>query len=146
MCIQLLGYASALDGDFLLKSDTIPPQPIEFSLIDPIMILPTYPNGEAQMMKDLHDNLVYPELEKSRRVQGLVIVQFYIEVDGSISELKIFRSIQDGKNLENAAIEAVKKLKKFTPARNRQNEPTRTIMTLPVRFKLPEEPIVQPKK
>ncbi len=101
--------------------------------------MPTYPGGDSQLVKDLNANLVYPKLEKSKGIQGIVFVQFYVEKDGSISEVKVARGIKDGENLDKEAVETVKKLKNFTPAKNHKGEAVRTMLTLPVRFKLPKE-------
>lgn len=135
--IQLVGYSACLEEDFVLKTATVIPgradEPVTFP-----GEMPIYPGGEAQMMRDLHDSLVYPELEKSKGIQGTVLVQFFIEIDGTISEVKTFRGIANGKNLDIAAENAVKTLKTFTPAK-RNGKPKRQQMTLPVRFYIPKE-------
>lgn len=101
-----------MEDCFLLKNDTvIPKQGWDFVIEDPM--LPVYPGGEARMIKDLQDNLIYPELEKSKGVQGIVMVQFYVEKDGSINEVKVIRGIKDGENLDKEAVKAVKKTEEF---------------------------------
>lgn len=134
-----------MEDCFLLKNDTvIPKQGWDFVIEDPM--LPVYPGGEARMIKDLQDNLIYPELEKSKGVQGIVMVQFYVEKDGSINEVKVIRGIKDGENLDKEAVKAVKKLKNFIPTKNHKGESMRTALTLPVRFRLPQETDINPKK
>jgi len=51
---------------------------------------------------------VYPELAAQARVEGIVILEFTVGIDGRVSNVKIVRSIPI---LDNAAIEAVKQWK-----------------------------------
>lgn len=97
--------------------------------------MPVYPGGEAAMLNDIAKNIVYPEFEKENNIQGVVMVEFTVEKDGSISNVKVVREVQGGKNLGRAAENAVKKLKNFTPAKQNGN-PVRLTMTVPVRFTL----------
>lgn len=56
----------------------------------------------------IQQNLKYPELAIKNNTQGKVTVQFVVEKDGMISEIKVFKDIGDGTGI--AALEAVKAL------------------------------------
>jgi len=144
--IQFVGCAACVEETFILKTDTVIPNPPSEMPVTFPGPQPIYPGGEAQMIKDLYDNLVYPKLEKSKGIQGTVMVEFYIEIDGSISGIKVVRGIKHGENLNKAAVQAVKKLKNFIPDKNYKGVPMRIAFNLPVRFKLPEETDIEPKK
>lgn len=96
---------------------------------------PIYPGGEAQMQRDIRDNVQYPEMEKENNIQGKVFVQLVVEKDGSVSDVKVLKGVPGGPNLNTAAEKAIKKLKKFTPAKM-NGRPVRLKMVIPVNFTL----------
>lgn len=51
--------------------------------------MPIYPGGEMAMMNDLNEHLIYPPSEIENKIEGKVFIQFIIEKEGSISDLKI---------------------------------------------------------
>lgn len=106
--------------------------------------MPIYPGGDAQMIKDIHAKIIYPPFEKENNIQGVVMVEFTVEKDGSLTDLKVIRTITGSKNLDEAALNTIKKLKAFIPAKQNGN-PVRLRMTVPVRFTLREDIEVKPK-
>lgn len=69
-----------------------------------------YPGGEAAMITDLNKNMVIPQQDIDANVSGAIMVSFIIEKDGSVSDVKILRSITGAsKELEKAAVNSVKK-------------------------------------
>ena len=99
--------------------------------------MPFYPGGDHALIQDLAENLVYPPEAVKEGTQGRVILQFVIKKDGSIDidNITVTRSLSP--ECDQAAIEAVKKLKKFKPAL-KDAKPVNVRYTLPVSFKLPE--------
>jgi protein TonB len=87
------------------------------------------------MYEDLAKNIVYPEKEKSFQIEGTLFVSFVVEKDGSVTEVQIIREVEEGKGFNTTAINAVKNLKKFTPAKMNGN-PVRLRMTIPIKFSL----------
>lgn len=74
---------------------------------------------------------VYPEIAREARVQGVVIVEARIEPDGTVSRVRILRSIP---LLDEAALDAVTQWQ-FTPTLLNGN-PIPLIMTMTVNFTL----------
>ncbi|MBQ7691782.1 MAG: energy transducer TonB [Muribaculaceae bacterium] len=94
---------------------------------------PTFPGGEAALMKYLSSHIQYPVMAQENNVQGRVVVQFVVEKDGHVGEVKVVRSVD--KDLDKEAIRVCKSLPKFTPGRQ-NGQPVRVWYTLPVNFKL----------
>jgi TonB family protein len=97
--------------------------------------MPQYPGGELQMQRDIMSNAPYPEMEEANNIQGKVYVQFVVEKDGTVSNVRVQRGVQGGPNLSEVAVNAVQKLKRFAPARS-NGRPVRLVMTIPVNFTL----------
>lgn len=95
-----------------------------------------FPGGLDSMYAYIHKNLKYPELAKEKGIEGRVFVQFVIEKDGSISNVKILRGIGGG--CEEAAVEMIKNMPKWKPGKQR-GKPVRFQFTLPIKFELPKD-------
>jgi protein TonB len=74
---------------------------------------------------------VYPQLARSAGIQGIVIIQATIGVDGSVVGAEVLRSVLF---LDQAALDAVRQWR-FTPTRL-NGEPVAVIMTVTVNFRL----------
>ena len=94
---------------------------------------PQFPGGDAELMKFLRDNIVYPAMAQENNVQGKVIVQFVVTKTGDIGEVKVVKSVD--RDLDNEAVRLVKKLPKFIPGRM-NGQAVNVWYTLPVQFKL----------
>ena len=95
--------------------------------------LPAYIGGNTQLGKDLKRNLQYPAKAKAKGIEGTVKVAFVVTSTGSVKGEKVIES--DNDLLNQAALNTVSKLKKWTPGRV-DGKYVETNMTLPVRFTL----------
>ena len=95
-----------------------------------------FPGGLDSMYAYIHKNLKYPELAKEKGIEGRVFVNFIIEKDGSISNVKILRGIGGG--CEEAAVEMVKNMPKWKPGKQR-GKPVRFQFNLPIKFELEKD-------
>lgn len=93
-----------------------------------------YPGGVVALLQFISANIQYPELAAERDIEGRVVVQFVVEKDGYISDIKIARGKHPLLDVEAARV--VKSITEpFTPAmQNGKN--VRYWFTLPVTFKL----------
>jgi TonB family protein len=96
--------------------------------------MPEYPGGTDGLVKFLAENINYPEKAKKNKVQGTVLLQFVIEKDGSLSDVKVLRSVD--KDLDAEALRVVKQITRFVPGYNEDHAPVRVLYTLPIKFKL----------
>lgn len=85
------------------------------------------------MLKFIYDNIQYPGIARENGVEGTVVVQFVVEKDGSITDVKVIRDIGAGCGAE--AMRVVNKMPKWNPGKQR-GRPVRVQFNLPVKFKL----------
>jgi TonB family protein len=96
------------------------------------ILAPVRVGGNIQQPKKIKDVApVYPPIALSARVQGVVIIEATIDVDGSVVDTKILRSIP---LLDQAAIDAVRQWR-FVPTLL-NGQPTPIIMSMTVSFQL----------
>lgn len=111
-----------------------PPLPTKATSEDVFVVtedMPEFLDGNVQEW--LAKNLEYPHEAKEKNIEGKVYVQFIIEKDGNVSNVKILR----GKDslLNNEALRAVKSMPKWKPGKQRGQE-VRVSYTLPINFAL----------
>lgn len=92
-----------------------------------------FPGGNTALMKYFGDNIRYPVSASENGVQGRVICQFTVWKDGSISDIKILRSVHPA--LDNEAIRLIKGMPKWKPGKQ-LGKPVASRFTLPVLFRL----------
>jgi protein TonB len=95
--------------------------------------MPQFPGGDQALMSYLSKHINYPPMAAENNIQGKVILQFVVEKDGKVGEVKVARSVD--KDLDREAVRVVKTLPKFTPGRQ-NGQAVRVWYTLPVTFKL----------
>jgi TonB family protein len=84
-----------------------------------------------QPTKTKHVNPAYPEIAQSAKVQGVVIIEALIGVDGKVTNARVLRSIP---LLDQAALDAVMQWE-FTPTLL-NGQPVPVLMTMTVQFTL----------
>jgi protein TonB len=94
---------------------------------------PTFPGGEGAMMTWIQENIEYPQIAVEMGEQGIVYVQFVVNKDGSIEQVKIMRGVSDA--LDDEAKRVVKKMPKWTPG-EQAGKKVRVRYTLPIHFRL----------
>ena len=102
-------------------------------LIDFIEQMPQFPGGEEKLLKFISKNIIYPEKAKNEKIEGRVFCKFIVNRDGSVSDIKVVRSLDASCDAE--AIRVLKLLPKFIPGMQ-DKIPVRVWYTLPVIFKL----------
>ena len=110
------------------------PKRSEDEIFKSVEQMPQFPGGDAALMEYLKSHLNYPPMAVQNKIQGRVVVQFVVEKDGSIGEIKVVRSVD--KDLDEEAVRIIKSLPKFIPGRHK-GQPVAVWYALPVGFKLP---------
>ncbi len=95
--------------------------------------MPSFPGGTKKLMDYLNKNIRYPEALAETCIQGRVIISFVVEKDGSISDIKVAKSLDP--LLDEEAVRVVSGMPKWNPGK--QNGVTvRVKYTVPVTFRL----------
>jgi len=92
-----------------------------------------YPGGQAALMKYVYENFNYFQRDIDNGTQGMIYVKFIIEKDGSMSDVKILKGINQ--RLDHEAIRVIKSLPKWKPAR-KEGSPVRMYFNLPIKLKI----------
>ena len=95
--------------------------------------MPSFPGGDAAMMKYLAENIKYPVSAQKAKEQGRVVVQFIVEKDGAVTGVKTVRSVTPV--LDAEAVRVIKAMPKWTPGRQ-GGQPVRVNYNVPVSFRL----------
>lgn len=93
----------------------------------------SFPGGSAALMQYIAQNLRYPNIQGDCNIQGRVIVGFTVNEDGTLSDIKVMKSISP--TFDEEAIRVVKSMPKWNPAK-RNGKAVKTKYTVPVTFRL----------
>ena len=111
-----------------------PPKTTEDTMIfEVVEQRPSFPGGDAALMSWLSQNIKYPLVAAEMAIQGRVIVQFVVEKDGSITDVKVAKSVDP--SLDKEAARVIKSMPHWIAGRQ-NGSPVRVRFTVPVTFKL----------
>jgi len=96
-------------------------------------IVEKMPTFNGNLNKWLKANLVYPVMAQENGVSGKVYIQFVVEKDGSITDIKVGRGVDA--SLDKEALRVVRAMPKWNPGEQR-GKPVRVSYTLPINFTL----------
>lgn len=106
---------------------------VEAEIFTVVESMPEYPGGMAKLMSYLGNSIKYPPLAKESGIQGRVFINFVVEPNGSISNVKVLRGIGGG--CDEEAVRVVSQMMKWKPGMQR-GKPVRVSYNLPVKFTL----------
>ena len=95
--------------------------------------MPSFPGGDSALLKYLFENVKYPMSALKAQKQGRVMVCFTVEKDGTITNVKVARSVTP--SLDAEAVRAIKSMPKWSPGKQ-GGEFVRVKYNVPVTFKL----------
>ena len=95
--------------------------------------MPAFPGGMQALMAFLIENIQYPADAQKQKVDGRVLVNFVVEKDGSITEVKVLKP--GFPSLDAEAIRVVKAMPKWKPG-YQNGQPVRVQYTVPINFSL----------
>lgn len=105
---------------------------VSFNQVD---IRPKFDGKEAnEFAKWLTKNIIYPPIAMENGVQGRVMIQFIVNIDGSVSDVKVVKSVD--RSLDQEAVRVVSKSPKWTPGKMNDGSAVRVLYTYPVVFSL----------
>ena len=102
-------------------------------VFDVVEQMPSYPGGPNALFAYLSTIIHYPEDAEENGAQGRVIVTFVVENDGSISEVKVAKSVFP--SLDKEAVRVVSSMPRWNPGKQ-NGKAVRVKYTVPVTFRL----------
>ena len=102
-------------------------------VFDVVEQMPSFPGGNEALMKFLQENVKYPVVAQETGVQGRVVVSFVVERDGSITDVKVVRSVDP--SLDKEATRVVKSMPHWIPGKQ-NGAAVRVKYNVPVSFRL----------
>ena len=113
------------------EEETIEEEAIPFQLVEE---KPSFNGGDAnEVSKWVNSRLVYPEIAKENGVQGRVTLQFTVNADGTVSNVKVLRGVDS--SLDKEAVRVVSSSPKWKPGKQRDRA-VKVTYTFPVIFQL----------
>ena len=111
--------------------EVVEEEAIPFALVEE---KPKFQGGDANTFSAwVNKNLQYPEIAKENGVQGRVTLQFTVNTDGSVSDVKVLRGVDS--SLAKEAVRIVSMSPKWTPGKQRER-PVKVVYNFPVVFQL----------
>ena len=124
-------------GEVLKAKEVIaqpePPKEEETKVFDVVEQMPSFPGGPSALMQYLSSNIKYPVVAEENGVQGRVVCTFVVERDGSITDVRVIRSVDP--SLDKEAVRVVKSMPKWIPGKQ-NGSAVRVKYTVPVTFRL----------
>jgi TonB family protein len=95
--------------------------------------MPSFPGGDKARMEYLSENITYPETAKEEGAEGRVFVQFVVEKDGSITNVKLLRGFN--KACDEEALRVIRNMPAWEPGKQR-GQAVRVQFNMAVHFTL----------
>ena len=124
--VEIMDYKEAEVVEEEVEEEAIPFQLVEQK--------PSFNGGDAnEFSKWVNSKLVYPEIAKENGVQGRVTLQFTVEADGRVTNVKVLRGVDE--SLDKEAVRVVSSSPKWKPGKQRDRA-VKVTYTFPVIFQL----------
>lgn len=124
--VEIMDYIESAPEEETVEEEAIPFQLVEEK--------PSFNGGDAnEFSKWVNSKLVYPEIAKEIGVQGRVTLQFTVNADGTVSNVKVLRGVDS--SLDKEAVRVVSSSPKWKPGKQRDRA-VKVTYTFPVIFQL----------
>ena len=118
---------------------------LKFKLPDKILVkdepfvvaeeMPVYPGGDAELLKFIKDNAIYPGEAKAEKIEGRVIIRFIVNTEGNVEGISVLKGVNP--LLDAEAMRVCSMLKGFSPGRQ-SGKAVNVWYMAPVNFVLPK--------
>lgn len=102
-------------------------------IYDNAEVMPEYPGGQVALMRYIAQNVKYPKSAQENGTQGIVVVQFVVDADGSVTNAHVITSVDP--YLDEEALRVIKSMPRWTPGKL-NGKPVRVKYTTPIKFRL----------
>ncbi len=134
------------DTTIVIIDTWTPVGPITNEIFDIVEEMPTYQEllkikdkgkrkaeTEKELLTNINKKIKYPEMALATGIEGKVYVEFVVDKEGEITNVKIKRGVHE--DLDAEALRAVKSLPKMVPGKQ-LDKPVNVRYTIPVHFKI----------
>jgi periplasmic protein TonB len=95
--------------------------------------MPSFPGGDAELLKFIAKNIVYPPIAEENNVQGKVILRFCVTYKGTVEQISVVRGVDPA--LDSEAIRVIGLLPLWKPGKQ-GGKPVNVWYTVPISFQL----------
>ena len=106
------------------------------TLATTIDVYPRYPGGEDARLYYLRRHVSYPKVAVDKGIQGVVMVVFVVEADGSVTNVKLMQGIGGG--CDDEAVRVTREMPKWSPGK-RSGRSVRVMVKMPIVFGIPKK-------
>ena len=126
------------EGQEVLKQnqvvvEKVEEKPEETKVFEVVEQMPQFPGGDAALMQFLSSHIKYPVVAEENGIQGRVVGTFVVERNGSISDVRVVKSVDP--SLDTEAVRVIKSMPNWIPGKQ-NGSPVRVKYTVPVTFRL----------
>jgi len=106
------------------------PEEVPFVVVEE---MPSFPGGDAALLKYIGEHTNYPEVAKENNIQGRVIVRFCVTAKGGVSQVSVLKGVDP--ELDKEAMRVVTTLPPFKPGKQ-GGKPVPVWYMVPITFTL----------
>ena len=119
---RMEGREASMTDDDVANPDSVPFQLVEQK--------PTFNGGDTnEFFKWVNSHLIYPEEAKENGIQGRATLQFTVDVDGSVKNVKVLRGVEP--SLDKEVVRVLSSSPKWEPGKSK-NQPVPVTYTFSV--------------
>ena len=123
--VEVMDYVSEVEEE-VVEEESIP-----FALVEK---KPSFMGGDANTFSSwVNQHLEYPEVARENGVSGRVMLQFTVNPNGSVTDVKVLRGVDPA--LDKEAVRVISSSPKWEPGRQRDRA-VKVTYTFPVVFQL----------
>ena len=135
--LPALSVEQAAPSELPVITQSAPLMPADTSMVfDVVEQMPKFPGGDAALMQFLSSNIKYPKDAMEAKVQGRVVASFVVEKDGSVTNVKIVKSVIP--SLDEEAMRVINAMPKWVPGMQK-GKAVRVKYTIPISFRMEGE-------
>lgn len=131
----IIDFDLMFDGRTFIKYESKDGSAVDEAYRDAYVIVEQMPSfdgkGYEHFVEFIAENITYPEQAGKYGIRGVVFVQFIVEKDGSVSNVRLIKGVDP--LLDNEAIRVIKSSPKWEPGRQK-GEPVRVVFNIPILF------------
>jgi len=134
--ISTESYAKGVNdgGVYQPEADPVPTESeVDNNIVNWAEQNPVFPGGDTELFKFLNSNIRYPQYELENEIQGKVVCQFVVGLDGSIQDITVIKGVSKG--LDREAMRVIGLMPRWIPGKQGGNN-VRVRYMLPVTFRI----------